>query len=321
MRHVIQKQYKEMAPLLGLAQKDLDRHLARAPTEWYRSSRVKSLESVSQKLQTGRFKDLASMEDLVGAMIVVPTAADIPTAETFLQNFFVERYRRPSAGPVKKASSSFQFDDLRLFGSLTNDESLPKPAYADMPVEIQIKTFLQHAWAIATHDLIYKYERVSWARSRVAFQVKALLEHAELSISAIDALEKSPSIAVHGKDEVEQQALIDYIVGVWNPDFLPRDLRRLVESVFGLGRRFKLATSELIIGFYREAEEFYSGYPYGYDPYDLMVLYLCKIRTSEMRTLLKKQPSDTKAFYVAVDEQILRSVGLTASEASSAVIV
>ena len=52
-----------------------------------------------------------------------------------------------------------------------------------MIFEVQIKTILQHAWSIATHDLIYKTDTVSWPKERIAFQVKAMLEHAEIAIA------------------------------------------------------------------------------------------------------------------------------------------
>ena len=60
---------------------------------------------------------------------------------------------------------------------------------------MQVKTFLQHAWGIATHDLIYKTDDVSWSRQRIAYQIKAMLEHAEMSIQEAGRLAEAVALS------------------------------------------------------------------------------------------------------------------------------
>src|SRR6185295_542993 len=81
-----------------------------------------------------------------------------------------------------KGTHEFSFDDLRLYTKWKPDVTLPTPTFAGVVFELQIKTFLQHAWSIATHDLIYKTDSISWPKERVAFEIKAMLEHAENAI-------------------------------------------------------------------------------------------------------------------------------------------
>jgi hypothetical protein len=318
----VSKDYFEIQPQLELLQRDLDRFLAARPRKWHVVTRVKTVESAAQKLQTGRASGLSSMEDLVGAMIVVPTVSDIAQAESFVGEFFVENYRRPVVGLTAKVSSSFEFDDLRLYGTLRLDDTLPKVPYQRLTFEIQIKTFLQHAWAVATHDLIYKHDRVSWARSRVAFQVKALLEHAELSIGSIDALESSPVVDRTGRTEGALQELIQYFSANWESDFLPQDLRRLAESVTELGRRLGVESVQDLIEMFKEAKEHYAGYPFGWDPYVVMVDYLSTERPTRLKNLLKRSrtPPKGKPYFVVVTEDVLRRLSLTIDEAPCAIV-
>jgi hypothetical protein len=101
----------------------------------------------------------------------------------------------------------------------------------DLIFEIQIKTFLQHAWSIATHDLIYKSDAISWSKERVAFQIKAMLEQAEISISGAEALSKLPELV---KDNYESRALNEvkiFLTFIFPTDSLPFDLLRLSKIV------------------------------------------------------------------------------------------
>lgn len=314
--------YSELRPLLDLLERDLESHLKKRPAGWHAVTRVKTLESAGQKLQTGRAASLDAMEDLVGAMIVVPTVSDISVAEKFVDRFFSENYRRPVGGMTSKKSSSFEFDDLRLYGCLRPDDSLPPAPYQDRIFEIQIKTFLQHAWAVATHDLIYKYERVSWARSRVAFHVKALLEHAELSISAIDELEGSPVVGRIGRSEDAMQQLIQHFISNWDAEFLPTDLRRLAESVLELGKKVGLAGLEEVTAMFDRAKIHYDEFPFGWDPYVVLVDFASIERPDRLKALLRKvdKPVNGRAFFVVASDDILRRLGLTADQAPCAIV-
>lgn len=99
-----------------------------------------------------------------------------------------------------------------------------------------MKTFLQHAWAIATHDLTYKTDEVSWAKLRVAHQIKAMLEHAELSIEQFQQIAQSNLIAKSHSEYDELNSVISFLSDQWPSSALPRDLQRLAEAVRNAGK-------------------------------------------------------------------------------------
>jgi ppGpp synthetase/RelA/SpoT-type nucleotidyltranferase len=150
---------------------------------------LKTAESFYVKAQSRRWG--AVNEDIFACTIVVENASQIQEVVKLLESFFRVCYRRPKIqGITCKQPELFVFDDLRLYLRLKERDS--NLEISDLIFECQVKTFLQHAWSIATHDLIYKpKELLAWANARVAYQVKAMLEHAEVAISAIDSISKS----------------------------------------------------------------------------------------------------------------------------------
>jgi len=152
-------------------------------SRWHYVSRIKEITSYCLKLESGRFEDLKNMEDYFACTIVVTSAAELETAQELIQTKFDIKAKRPkSANFTLKDSNSFPFDDLRLHICLKSDPALPPTGLEGTIFELQLKTFLQHAWAISTHDLVYKTDDVHWSKERIAYQIKAMLEHAELSI-------------------------------------------------------------------------------------------------------------------------------------------
>ncbi len=159
---------------------------------WHYASRIKELESFALKLETGRFPEPREIDDFLACTLVVENTTVIARAEELLCGKFELHERRPKDNKyTTKEPHSFRFDDLRLYVKWQDDPALPPTGLAGLLFEIQIKTFLQHAWSVATHDLVYKTDEKNWAKERIAFQIKAMLEHAETSIREADALAKS----------------------------------------------------------------------------------------------------------------------------------
>lgn len=213
--------------------------------DWFFLSRLKSLESFALKVETGRVHDPRVMEDFYGCTIVVPTVSDIEQAELLVLSLYDLDNRRPQDdAKTHKASSGFDFDDLRLYVTRPVRVSGKGADLEGILFEVQIKTILQHAWSVATHDLIYKSDTISWPTERIAFQVKAMLEHAEVAIAEANRLSDSRSVAKKDRKTENILRIIEQIARIWPDDRLPHDVKRLAETIWNLIRACDLSTDQ-----------------------------------------------------------------------------
>ena len=110
--------------------------------------------------KTGRVGSIAEVEDVFAATIVVPDASRIGEAEDVIRSKYTIEARRPdSSSTTAKPPDSFRFDDVRLYVRYRQTEGERTAIPDGLLSYIEVKTFLQHAWAVATHDLIYKTEQ------------------------------------------------------------------------------------------------------------------------------------------------------------------
>lgn len=209
---------------------------------WHYESRLKSEESYALKLETGREANPRCPEDFFACMVVVENHATVSTARDEILRLFNLEYQRPKTpGQTHLSPDRFSFDDLRLYVSWKDSDSEPPTGLNGVIFEVQIKTFLQHAWGIATHDLLYKTDDVDWGSSRVAFQVRAMLENAELCISEAHSLRGSLMLDRCDQETKSTQDIIVELRARWSEEgALPRDVRRLAQNVGNLSRSLRL---------------------------------------------------------------------------------
>lgn len=213
---------------------------------WFFISRLKEQESFALKIETGRVADPRRMEDFFACTIVVPTLAQVSVAEHVLEELYVVTSRRPSNDEdTHKKASDFVFDDLRVYLKCRASETGRNDDLKELIFEVQIKTILQHAWGIASHDLIYKTDNVSWPKERIAFQVKAMLEHAEIAIAEAERLSDSPAISKKDKETSSTLEIIQIIRRFWTVERLPRDIKRLAESSLSVLKACEIRANEL----------------------------------------------------------------------------
>ena len=208
---------------------------------WYYDERIKELESFALKIETGKIDNPDNANDFFGCTIVVRHGGEIESAKELVKKLFDVVSQDPTENRLtEKHPHSFPFDDLRLHAKLKHDSRQARDSthnrLAKVLFEIQIKTFLQHAWSKATHNLVYKSDEISWPKSRVAYQVKAMLEHAELSIHEIDKLKESILLNKIDENTVRLTKIKKFLTDNWPPVAWPTDLVRLSGNVDSLLR-------------------------------------------------------------------------------------
>ena len=253
---------------------------------WFFVSRIKGLESFALKIETGRVDQPNKLEDFYACTIIVPTTTDILDAEILVKKEYKVQQKRPKCAEIThKASSDFVFDELRLYvtqGSLVTGK---QTHLNDLKFEVQIKTILQYAWGIATHDLIYKSDTVSWPRERIAFQVRAMLEHAEVAITNTERLLEAPNVAKTNPRTEAITSLIAHLNAIWPSDNLPKDVKRLAVSIYELFRNCRIDVAEFpqIV----DEEKLRLGtLPNDISPYALTVQALANNRASLLKNYL-----------------------------------
>jgi hypothetical protein len=226
---------------------------------------------------------------------VVANSTQIEQAEGLVRRTFTVRERRPANNErTHKASSAFPFDDLRLYANIPDNPALPPTDLVGVLFEVQIKTFLQHAWSIATHDLLYKTDDANWSKERIAYQIKAMLEHAEISIQEAELLAASTSLAKEDRLTTTIKKGIALVKAQWTADELPEDVRRLASNITVLlyGLQINIERLEIILN---EGKAQRAGaHPTNLSPYSTVVQYLLGAEQDKMIRLLENPESRTK---------------------------
>ena len=234
------------------------------------------------------------MEDFFACTIVVRTNAEIVEANDLVLSFYNFKSRRPKDNSkTHKTSSDFAFDDLRLYVARRPAVSGKYPQLDGLVFEVQIKTILQHAWTVATHDLIYKSDTVSWPRERIAFQIKAMLEHAEVAISETDHLANAPAVAKMNSRTTGILFIVEHLNNFWTSDRLPKDVKRLAEVIFDVLCACKIKPDQFPIIIEAEKQRL-NLIPEDLSPYALTIQALAQNSTAEFKRKLDESRVRTK---------------------------
>lgn len=266
--------------------------------KWHYFSRLKGIQSFALKLETGRIKEPLKMEDFFACTLVVENLDQISQALKMTdENFHITERRPKYDNLTHKESSSFQFDDLRLYANLKNVNYLPPEPISNIVFEIQIKTFLQHAWGIATHDLIYKTDEINWAKERIAFQIKAMLEQVEVTISGVKNLINQPEILKDTKETLQQKKILSFYSSIFEKEDLPDDIVRLCKNTNEFLKAFNLQIEELVEIVDKESKSGRGPYLKNLSPYLLII-----------QSVINQQPSVIQRFLNFKDEKKFKLV-------------
>lgn len=200
--------------------------------------RIKSVESLTEKLESGRFTNWSGIDDLYACVIVMPTLGSEPSAIEFLDREF-ERVEMRSRGSTKKDPEVFRFDATRFVGRLRPDAALDEEAeLRSVTFEVQLRTAFEHAWSAATHSLAYKSDRIDWRRYRLSAQLKASVEQLDQLIQGFE--EAATSVSAHEWPELDAKAAIEVFFreaferGVFPPEHVPQSWGRFCENMYSL---------------------------------------------------------------------------------------
>jgi ppGpp synthetase/RelA/SpoT-type nucleotidyltranferase len=155
----------EFLALEAAVHRHLDRALHDARLHDARlETRTKAIESFLAKATKsdgrGGFKyadPATQLTDFVGARVLVPLSADVAPVARLVQRLFVVQEMSDQRADQLLDVPGYQ--SLHFLVRLRPEE-LAAYDVVDLPVEIQVRSILQHAWASLQHDLMYKADRV-----------------------------------------------------------------------------------------------------------------------------------------------------------------
>ena len=302
----IRRLHTEQEPLGERLKAKVDERLRSAKhSSWHYESRLKSMESFAQKVESGRVENPSAMEDFFACTLVVRNFAELAEAEKLVASEFKLIERRPGTNSeTHKRPEAFPFDDVRLYVDWNDDDRLPPTGLHGRRFEIQVKTFLQHAWGIATHDLIYKTAEPDWGTQRIAYQVKAVLEHAETSIQEARLLSRAPSLCKTTNQSRRTGEFVQVIRQTWDLRHLPGDVRRLAENVADLCKAISLGADELGAILEEETNDGRGASTRNLSPFAIVVDSLLRRRRNALVNHLRGRSGRRTRFIVVLPSEL-----------------
>lgn len=195
--------------------------------------RIKTIESLAEKIETGRYSKWADLDDFYAATIIIPSLNYETEIIGFLRKMFHEVELR-KRGQTKKAPDVFRFDSTRFIGKL-KQVGEPTPI-SNINFEIQIKTAFEHAWSVATHSMVYKTNNIDWKLLRIAAQLKSSVEQLDMIVSGSKQLHSF--VTEHEWPEIKLKKYFldntnEFLRNVNVPSELkPKDSSRLAENFY-----------------------------------------------------------------------------------------
>jgi ppGpp synthetase/RelA/SpoT-type nucleotidyltranferase len=102
----------------------------------------------------------AQLTDFVGARVLVPLSADVAPVAGLVQRLYVVEEMSDQRSDQLLDVPGYQSLHFLLRFRPEDRDALGLADAPDVPVEVQVRSILQHAWASLQHDVMYKAERV-----------------------------------------------------------------------------------------------------------------------------------------------------------------
>jgi ppGpp synthetase/RelA/SpoT-type nucleotidyltranferase len=256
------------------------------------SSRIKTLESIVDKIETGRFKSLSAFDDLVAFTIIIDTRSQHAEVLAYLKKtFLVQEIRGRSSLADERM---FDFDATRVYARLSF--SGVESPLSKILFEIQIRTLLQHAWSKITHPLVYKPLQIDVQKNRLAAELLANIEGIDRTLSTFSTVSRGVK-RVDKNFSKELNTIIEMIDGLVENGVIPAELRpsngrRFAENLRSMidlhNHKFSDAI-ETIKQFYTEQGE---SFPRSITLNQLALVALQKA------SMLQKKPRRPRYYYI-----------------------
>ena len=150
---ILERKYDEYRPFVEEAAKKVKETLLNfSDRQGYAFiSRIKSIESIAEKIETGRFKKWSEIDDLFACTIIIPTLSHEEEVISFCKNTF-EIIRITKRGQNKKSPDTFRFDSTRIYTRLKQNKDIAKNTLSIYQITFEIQNFI----AILVSDGIIK---------------------------------------------------------------------------------------------------------------------------------------------------------------------
>ncbi len=217
-------------------------------------SRAKKVASFAEKIQRkkGRYRNpVFEFTDLCGARVITHTYSEVEAVCRFIENNFIvdaensvqiSQRLKPTEFGYRSVHYVVQFKpgkfptgevQVQIPGELFQQDKDDVP----MKAEIQVRTLLEHAWAVFSHERVYKGSfsvPESWERELAG--ISAMLEEADKSFIRIqDGLQRFGASYEDylSPEEIRQEIALKRIIQECEPDdpALAHDIARLAISV------------------------------------------------------------------------------------------
>lgn len=202
------------------------------------AGRHKSLDSVAEKIESGRYETWDAIEDLFACTVIISLVSEEKAVVDFVKEAFdvVQVTLRHTR---KRPPKEFHFDSTKIVARLRPVEGSETDEGADvynLKFEVQVKTIFDYAWAKTTHTLAYKAGVVDWRRERLAAQMKAAAEQLDLMAYAF---ERTASIMGRGRwpDVRDKERIYEFFRkkfegGSIPTELQPKDWSRFCDNIY-----------------------------------------------------------------------------------------
>jgi Region found in RelA / SpoT proteins len=242
-------------------------------------SRIKSLDSLAEKIECGRYSIWWELDDLFACTVIIPTLNDEASVEKFCNSVFLLHSARRRGSP-EKPFDVFRFDATRLYYRLRPrmGESESGVEKYRLLFEVQIKSAFDHAWSTATHHLTYKSAQIDWRRLRLSAQIKAVVEQLDVAILGFELMApliaENPDRRLQIRRDVGELFTRAVAEKKIPEESLPKDFSRFVENFCDMIRAARL-TPENAVSIARRIVDIIAERDPGQFPRSLSLFQFC----------------------------------------------